>query len=276
MWTRQELKERGKTALHRNYWIVVLVTLVVTTLTGGFGNAAGNGSLQEGSNVTVGNGDAGATFVETIFSFFGVAGDLIYKNLIGPVHAGMYASFILSTIIIAISAGFLFKIFVGNLFEVGGCRFYEENSEHKTRIALIIDGFLNGAYLRNVVTIFLRNLYTALWTLCLIIPGIVKSYEYKMIPYILAENPQISRKRAFEISKNMMDGEKWNAFVLDLSFIGWNLLSTITAGIVGVLYVNPYVNTTWAEFYKVMRKNALETGIATIDELCGLRKEADI
>ncbi len=47
----------------------------------------------------------------------------------------------------------------------------------------------------------------------LIIPGIVKSYEYKMIPYILAENPQISRKRAFEISKNMMDGEKWNAFV---------------------------------------------------------------
>lgn len=276
MWTRQELKERGKTALHRNYWIVVLVTLVVTALTGGFGNAAGNGSLQEGSNVTVGNGDAGATFVETIFSFFGVAGDLIYKNLIGPVHAGMYASFILSTIIIAISAGFLFKIFVGNLFEVGGCRFYEENSEHKTRIALIVDGFLNGAYLRNVVTIFLRDLYTALWTLCLIIPGIVKSYEYKMIPYILAENPQISRKRAFEISKNMMDGEKWNAFVLDLSFIGWNLLSTITVGIVGVLYVNPYVNTTWAEFYKVMRENALETGIATIDELCGLRKEADI
>ena len=72
------------------------------------------------------------------------------------------------------------------------------------------------------------------------------------------------------------DGEKWNAFVLDLSFIGWNLLSTITFGIVGVLYVNPYVNTTWAEFYKVMRENALETGNATREELIGLRKEADI
>ncbi len=68
---------------------------------------------------------------------------------------------------------------------------------------------------------FGRDLYTVLWTLCLIIPGIVKSYEYKMIPYILAENPRILRKRAFEISKNMMDGEKWNAFVIDLSFIGW-------------------------------------------------------
>lgn len=113
----------------------------------------------------------------------------------------MYVSFILILIITAFSVGLLFKIFVGNLFEVGGCRFYEENSEHKTRIALIVDGFLNGAYLRNVATIFCRDLYTVLWTLCLIIPGIVKSYEYKMIPYILAENPRISRKRAFEISK---------------------------------------------------------------------------
>ena len=51
MWTRSELKERGKAALHRNYWIVVLATLVVTALTGGTGNAAGNGSLQEGSNM---------------------------------------------------------------------------------------------------------------------------------------------------------------------------------------------------------------------------------
>lgn len=276
MWTRSELKERGKAALHRNYWIVVLATLVVTALTGGTGNAAGNGSLQEGSNIAAGNGDAASNLIQTLFSFFGVAGDMIYKNLIGPMYNGMYVSFILILIITAFSVGLLFKIFVGNLFEVGGCRFYEENSEHKTRIALIVDGFLNGAYLRNVATIFCRDLYTVLWTLCLIIPGIVKSYEYKMIPYILAENPRISRKRAFEISKNMMDGEKWNAFVLDLSFIGWNLLSTITFGIVGVLYVNPYVYTTWAEFYKVMRENALETGNATREELIGLRKEADI
>ena len=276
MWTRGELKERGKAALHRNYWIVVLATLVVTALTGGFSNTAGNGSLQDGSNAVAGNGDASATLMQMLFSLFGVTGDVIYKKLIGPVHAGMYASFLLILIMIVISAGLLFRIFVGNLFEVGGCRFYEENSEHKTRIAWIIDGFRNGAYLRNVVTIFLRDLYTLLWMLCLIIPGIVKSYEYKMIPYILAENPWISRKRAFEISKNMMDGEKWNAFVLDLSFIGWNLLSTITFGIVGVLYVNPYVNTTWAEFYKVMRENALETGNATREELIGLRKEADI
>lgn len=275
MWTRSELKERGKAALHRNYWIVVLVTLVVTALTGGFSNTAGNGSLQDGSNVVAGNGDVVVDLIQILFSFFGVAGNMIYKNLIGPVHAGMYASFLLILYLIAFSAGVLFRIFVGNLFEVGGCRFYEENSEHKTRIAWIIDGFRNGAYLRNVVTIFLRDLYTILWTLCLIIPGIVKSYEYKMIPYILAENPQISRKRAFELSKQMMDGQKLDAFVLDLSFIGWHLLSFITLGIVHIFYVGPYINVTWAEFYKVMRENALESGIATREELPGLQKEID-
>ena len=275
MWTRGELKERGKAALHRNYWIVVLATLVVTALTGGFSNTAGNGSLQDGSNAVAGNGDASATLMQMLFSLFGVTGDMIYKKLIGPVYAGMYASFLLILIMIVISAGLLFRIFVGNLFEVGGCRFYEENSEHITRIAWIIDGFRNGAYLRNVVTIFLRDLYTLLWMLCLIIPGIVKSYEYKMIPYILAENPQISRKRAFELSKQMMDGQKGDAFVLDLSFIGWEFLSFITLGIVQIFYVGPYINVTWAEFYKVMRENALESGIATREELPGLQKEID-
>ncbi len=63
---------------------------------------------------------------------------------------------------------------------------------------------------------------------------------------------------------------------VDLSFIGWNLLSFITLGIVRVFYVDPYVNATWAEFYKVMRENALETGNATREELPGLQKEIDI
>ena len=131
MWTRSELKERGKAALHRNYWIVVLATLVVTALTGGTGNAAGNGSLQEGNNIAAGNGDAASSLIQTLFSFFGVTGDMIYKNLIGPMYNGMYASFILILIITAFSVGLLFKIFVGNLFEVGGCRFYEENSKDR-------------------------------------------------------------------------------------------------------------------------------------------------
>lgn len=189
MWTRRELKERGKIALHRNYWIVVLVSLIISVLTGEVASAGTNGS-RIGKNVV---------------------------DISGIIPMAMIASILVAIL----TAGFVYSAFIGNVFEVGGCRFFEENSEHKSKIGLILDGFKNGAYLRNVGTLFLRNLYTVLWMLCLIIPGIVKSYEYKMIAYILAENPQISRKRAFELSKQMMDGQKLDAFVLDLSFIGW-------------------------------------------------------
>ena len=75
------------------------------------------------------------------------------------------------------------------------------------------------------------NLFIALWTLLLIVPGIIKSYEYRMVPYILAENPGMNRKEAFAISKRMMTGKKWATFVLDLSFFGWIFLSIFTCGI---------------------------------------------
>lgn len=90
-------------------------------------------------------------------------------------------------------------------------------------------------YLNIVKTQFLRSLFTVLWTLLLIVPGIVKSYEYRMIPYILAENPSISSKRAFELSKKMTDGEKMNIFVLDLSFIGWSLLGLLACASAPIL-----------------------------------------
>ncbi|MEG1409942.1 MAG: DUF975 family protein [Terrisporobacter sp.] len=86
----------------------------------------------------------------------------------------------------------------------------------------------------SVIIMFLMNLFIYLWSLLLLIPGIVKSYEYRMIPYILSEDPNISRSRAFEISKSMMNGNKWNAFELDLSFIGWYLLSVCTLGILSI------------------------------------------
>ena len=73
-----------------------------------------------------------------------------------------------------------------------------------------------------------------LWSILLIVPGIIKSYEYYMIPYIIADNPNIKRKRAFEISKQMMKGQKWKTFIFELSFILWNILSSLTFGIVGI------------------------------------------
>lgn len=96
---------------------------------------------------------------------------------------------------------------------------------------------------------FLRTLYTFLWALLFIIPGIIKSLSYAMTPFIMAENPDMTAKEAIEASKQLMDGHKGELFVLGLTFFGWILLCVLTLGI-GTFFLNPYMNAAYAAFYK--------------------------
>ena len=96
---------------------------------------------------------------------------------------------------------------------------------------------------------FLRGLYIALWSLLLIIPGIVKGYAYAMTPFIMAENPDLSANDAITASRELMDGHKWELFILDLTFIGWGILAALTLNL-GHLALNPYKNAAYAAFYK--------------------------
>lgn len=96
---------------------------------------------------------------------------------------------------------------------------------------------------------FLTGLYTFLWSLLFIIPGIIAVYKYAMAPFILAEHPEMKPSQAITASKQMMDGRKWELFCLELSFIGWCLLSVLTLGI-GMLWVAPYMNVAVAVFYR--------------------------
>lgn len=96
---------------------------------------------------------------------------------------------------------------------------------------------------------FLQGLYIALWSLLFIIPGIIAGYRYAMAPFIMAENPDMTASEAINASKAMMDGHKAELFFLDLSFIGWALLSALTLGIVS-LFLNPYINAAYAAFYR--------------------------
>ena len=96
---------------------------------------------------------------------------------------------------------------------------------------------------------FLRSLYTFLWGLLFVIPGIVKSYAYAMTPYIMAENPDMTASEAITASKQMMDGHKGELFWLDLTFIGWGLLCILTLNI-GHIALNPYKNAARTVFYK--------------------------
>jgi uncharacterized membrane protein len=101
-------------------------------------------------------------------------------------------------------------------------------------------GFLQG---------FLRGLYVFLWSLLLVIPGIVKTYSYAMTPFIMADHPEMTAKEAIHASRKMMDGYKGHLFMLDLSFFGWSILAILSLG-VGFLWLNPYQNAAHAAFYR--------------------------
>ena len=96
---------------------------------------------------------------------------------------------------------------------------------------------------------FLRTLYTCLWTLLFVIPGIVKGLSYAMTPFILEEHPEMTASEAIKASMKLMDGHKMDLFILGLSFIGWSLLACLTMGI-GYLFLTPYINAAYAAFYR--------------------------
>ena len=137
---------------------------------------------------------------------------------------------------------------------VGIHKFFLQNAKEKGVYKDMLFSFRMENYGKVFITMFFKDLYCCLWMLLFIIPGIVKMYEYRMIPFILSEHPELSRKEVFRMSKEMMKGKKWDAFVLDLSFVGWMILGICTLGILNVFWVNPYIYATNAEFYVFLKK----------------------
>ncbi len=105
----------------------------------------------------------------------------------------------------------------------------------------------------STMDLYAVTVFTALWSLLFVIPGIMASYSYAMAPFIMAENPDISANDAIKASKEMMQGNRLELFSLDLTFIGWNLLALVTLGI-STLFVTPYHNQAHAVFYEDLRR----------------------
>ncbi len=156
-------------------------------------------------------------------------------------------------------------VFVTNPLIVGLNRYFIKSIKEKREVNDLAYPFQNG-FSRTVTTMLLETVYVMLWSLLFIIPGIVKSYSYYMVDYILAENPQLETERIFEISKKAMDGYKMRAFLLQLSFIGYYILSIITFGI-GFVFLAPYLSMAMTVFYDDVKKSAIERGIIQPGEL---------
>lgn len=244
-WKRSDLKQQAKNTLHNGYWKCVLVSLVLLFCGGGAGSTGFNFD-SDSLGKTGGNSDDFSHYFSNIFNGYSAAA---LAGIVGIVFVIIIVVMILS---VAIS------VFLLSPLEIGCRRFFIIARVDDANLSEMGYGF-EHSYMNTVKTQFLRMLYTFLWSLLFVIPGIIKSYEYRMIPYLLAEDPELDTKDAFRLSKTMMDGEKWNAFVLDLSFIGWSILNVFTLGILGVFYVNPYYNNTCAELYSVLKQKVTES-----------------
>ena len=282
MWTRAQLKEKAKASFRMNYWKTVLVALLVMAVGGfvGAGGAGAGGSATrryaydpdlsmnvhfevsaEGGEFEVSQLDdelanldelgPDATPEELIDAVNGVASEVEEIPVAALVMAGLSFALLM---LVAIAIVLAFNAFVINPFEVGINRFFLNNLNQPAQVREIGYAF-DVNYRETAKGMFKRDIFTILWSLLLIVPGIVKAYEYRMIPYLFADDPTMTSDRAFAESRRMMQGNKWRAFVLDLSFLGWGILSVLTLGLVGVFHAAPYQLMTNAALYESLRYN---------------------
>lgn len=142
----------------------------------------------------------------------------------------------------------LVQFIIGGTVQLGYTVFLMKQYHHQeTRVGDLFSQFFRFG--QGFAQKFLCQLYTFLWMLLFIIPGIIKGYSYAMTPFILADHPELTAREAITRSRELMDGHKFELFVLELSFIGWELLSALTLGI-GLLWLLPYMSAARAAFYR--------------------------
>lgn len=236
MWTCSLLKNNARQALHGRYWRSFWLCFVVTLLGGGGTSLNWMYSSDE--------------FERYLYS-------LPKETLL----------MLLLWLLIAMILLFLWDIFLAAPLRVGRSRYFMESRQARSPFGTLFSVF-QTPYLNVVKVSLLVSLKIAVGMLLLLIPGIYWAYCYVLVPYLLAENPYLTTGRAMELSKAMMDGEKFHYFLLELSFLGWILLSVLTLGI-GGFFLTPYLEATFAEFYAAMRAKALTYGLSTTQELGG-------
>ena len=230
MMYRDEIKEIGKEQFKSNYWNCVLVLLLT-------------GAVLSLITWLSGGGHAIQTISErgnVTVSVRANAGSLLALLLFGPLTIGTNYFFIKNA---------------------------QDERDELSVTTPFSQAFQN--YPRKLGGSLWMGLFVFLWSLLLVIPGIIKAFSYSMTPYILADCPKVKARDALKISMDMMEGHKWEAFVLLLSFIGWILLSLLTFGLAAVFYVTPYMRSTMAVYYQQVREDALRRGVVTPEELDG-------
>ncbi|MCR4807384.1 MAG: DUF975 family protein [Lachnospiraceae bacterium] len=264
-------------AFKANYWKCVLVAFILALISGGLSSGSSyrsGGNFSEMINNFTEGRDSGKENIKDLEDEIGsgildeIEGEKKEEKTsgfnappIGVIVMVIVAVFIVC--VIAMVIGFVISAFLLNPIEVGCDRFFVANLDEPAELSNLSRGF-EGNYKNVVKIMFYKDLYLFLWFL-IPIAGffimIYKCFEYMMIPYIVADDPDIDKDEAFALSKEMMDGQKWDAFVLGLSFIGWHLLGVLTIGILELFYVAPYVQSTYAALYETLSSGYTDNDI---------------
>lgn len=262
-WTISEIKRRGRDTVFSGYWKCVLAGFIMMIVTGGFSTV--NLNINNFNNYNSSNGLSSITESSgsmNISDLFGVpaAEETMetYNEMIseltslGPALYILIGTFVVLMFIVLVIS-FVISAFLLLPLSSGCQKFFAESSRKRSYTISDIAYSFSGQYLNVVKTLFLMDIKIFLWSLLLIIPGVIKSYEYRMIPYIIADDPDIPSAEAFARSRDMMRGNKWHSFLFDLSFIGWIFLSIFTCGLLAIFYVRPYMMASDAELYLVLK-----------------------
>ena len=229
-----DFRSLAREVLRGKWKIAVLVGLVASMLGAVDGMGPEVKVNFEASNVKASLELAG-------YTIFSTGGSL--NSDLGAFMAGRYTYIMVAALI----TGALYFV-LGSIIAVGYAKF-------NLNLADQLEGTFENLFAyfsywkTTAVARLLRSIYLLLWSLLFIIPGIIAALSYAMTEYILAENPKISAGEAINLSKQMMDGNKWRLFCLRLSFIGWDILCGFTLGI-GYLWLNPYKQAAEAAFYR--------------------------
>lgn len=306
MWKRKELKDKAKQVVKKNYWTAIVICFLIALLTGEFGTSIIgiwqtedsmdpyyitshkdeilneeatniNEDMKKEEEIVAKIDEKKETLNDLQIKIWQVIEanlDSMTKSqkfIIKIADAVKSFSFNQTGLGINFSAmaiiSIIFTIIIANPLIVAGKRYFiQARNKENIKISTLGEVFKRKAWFNVSVTMLLKNIYNFLWYLT-IIGGFIKKYEYRMIPYILAENPKIERKKAFYLSKQMMKGSKWKTFILDVSFIGWEILSIFTFGLLNILYINPYKVATVTEVYETLKKQAIAEKIDYYKEL---------
>ena len=270
MWTRKSVKEKGKKAFFGNFCKSVLVAIILGITLGAASSGFSSGSSLSSSVTSLiktttesqsGSTSGTITYTDDQGDSHNVTFDL---DLSDPASVDQdEVNFVVSAVLAILAIGFViylvitvfalaFKYLLLTPFEYGCRKFFRKNLDEPAKLSNIV--YVFDSHYKNIVkTAFLTDLFIWLWSLLFIVPGIIKSYQYRLVPYIMSENPEMSFRDAQAESARLMNGNKWKTFVLDLSFIGWDILSIFTWGLLEIFFVAPYKASTHAALYESIK-----------------------